>query len=186
MAIKMNLYLAGFMGTGKSTIGKELAKLLGRQFIDMDSLLEKKLGMTVKEVFEKKGEAFFRQEEKQLAIELSATANKIVACGGGTILDPDVYRAFSKSGLVMCLFTDKDQLIQRLERTSKRPLLQGAPVEEKVDELLKERTKIYEKITIRVNTTDLTPKDAAKKIIDLLKTRQRILDKLQSQYIVIS
>ncbi len=175
------------MGTGKSTIGRELARLLGRKFIDVDQALEQKFGLSVNDIFAQHGEEFFRVEERKLALELAETHNRVIATGGGTILDPDVRRAFTTQGLMICLFTQRDELVKRLERTSKRPLLKGAPVlEERVEQIMRERAAIYEKIPIRVNTTNLTPTEAARKIIDLLKTRQRILDQLQNQYIVIT
>jgi shikimate kinase len=183
---KRNIYLAGMMGTGKSTIGRELARLLGRKFVDVDQALEARFSMTVNEIFAHHGEDFFRDEEKKLALELAETHNRVVATGGGTILDPDVRQAFTTGGLMICLFTQRDELVKRLERTSKRPLLKGAPVQERVEELMRERAAVYEKIAIRLNTTDLTPTEAARKIIDLLKTRQKILDQLQTQYIVIT
>ncbi|MHB2019269.1 MAG: shikimate kinase [Candidatus Xenobia bacterium] len=184
--MKRNIYLAGFMGTGKSTIGKELARLLGRKFIDTDIALEQKFSMTVNEIFATHGEDFFRDEEKKLALDLAATNNKVVATGGGTILEPEVREAFARTGLMICLFTNREELVKRLERTSKRPLLKGSSVEERVEELMRQRAEVYEKIGIRINTTDLTPQEAARKIQDLLKTRQRILDQLQSQYIIIT
>jgi shikimate kinase len=184
---KRNIYLAGMMGTGKSTIGRELARLLGRKFIDTDQALEQKFGLTVNEIFAQHGEDFFRDAEKTLALELASSFNRVIATGGGTILEADVRQAFAASGLIICLFTQREELVKRLERTSKRPLLKGAPVlQERVDELMRERAAVYEKIPIRVNTTNLTPQEAARKIIDLLKTRQRILDQLQTQYIVIT
>lgn len=183
---RQNIYLAGFMGTGKSTVGRELARLMGRAFVDTDIALEKELGMSVNEIFAKKGEMYFREKEKALAIELSAKHNRIVATGGGTLLDPDVRRAFTTTGLIICLFTQREQLVQRLERTDKRPLLKGESVAKKVDDLLMKRKEIYDSISIRVDTTHLTPQEAARKIHDLLTIRQRILDHLQSQYIVIS
>jgi len=183
---RRNVYLAGFMGTGKSTVGRELARLMGRKFIDTDIALERRLGMTVSEAFAQKGETFFRAEEKALALQLTETHSRVVATGGGTLLDPDVRKAFAQTGLIICLFTNKDELVQRLERTDKRPLLRGESVRSKVDELLEKRREIYDKISIRVDTTNLTPQEAARKIFDLLKIRQRVLDQLQSQYIEIS
>lgn len=181
-----NIYLAGFMGTGKSTVGRELARLMGRKFVDTDQAVEQRMGLTVSEIFAQHGEQFFRQKEKELALELSSQMNRIVATGGGTLLDQDVRRAFAATGLIICLFTQREQLVQRLERTDKRPVLRGDTVARKVDELLARRKEIYDTISIRVDTTHLTPTEAARKIHDLLKIRQRILDHLQSQYIVIS
>jgi len=87
---------------------------------------------------------------------------------------------------MICLFTTEDQLVQRLERTDKRPMLKGGELRDRVEQLLQERKEIYDKISIRVDTTNLTPQEAARKIHDLLKMRQRVLDRLQSQYIEIS
>lgn len=176
------------MGTGKSTVGRELARLLGTKFIDLDEELEKALGMSVKDIWVEKGEAFFRLKEKELALELAKTSNRVIATGGGTLLLEEVREAFLKSGLIICLFAEKKDLVARLERGGdKRPILnESKALPEKVDKLLDERAKIYDKISIRVNTTDLSPQEAAKKIMYLLKERQRILDKLQNEYIVIS
>jgi len=184
--VKNNIYLVGFMGSGKSTVGRELARFLGRQFVDMDNLIEKKLGLTVNEIFATQGEEFFRAEEKKIALTLAGTTNKVVATGGGTLLDLEVAEALKKSGLVICLFAGKDNLLERLKRTDKRPALSGGDIDEKVNNLLKRRAEIYEKFNIRVDTTNLTPQEAARKIISLLRARQTILDRLQSQYIVIS
>lgn len=188
MKIRHNIYLTGFMGTGKSTIGRELARFLGKKFVDMDELIEKRLGMTVSEIFDQKGEEFFREQEKIVARELAEQTGRVVATGGGTMLDEEIRRLFVGTGLIICLFTEKDQLIQRLKRTDKRPLLRGGEekVAEKVEQLLEERKDAYSEFSIRVNTTNMTPQEVAKKIIDTLTTYQRILDKLHEQYIVIS
>ncbi|MCL5036517.1 MAG: shikimate kinase [Chloroflexi bacterium] len=185
--MRKNIYLAGFMGTGKSTVGKELARLMGRKFIDMDQVLERRLGMKISEIFEKHGEEFFRDEEKKLALEIAHSYNKVVATGGGTILDLEVREAFRSTGLIIGLEAGQEELVSRLARKNHRPLVTGKkPVARRVKELLDEREPVYKQITIRVNTTNLTPNEAARKIVDLLKTRQRILDQLQSQYITLS
>lgn len=183
---RRNIYLAGMMGTGKSTVGRELARLMGRKFIDTDNALERRLGMTVNEVFAQHGETFFRTEEKNLAMELSAVNNRVVATGGGTLLDAEVRKAFTATGVVICLFTSQDQLVSRLERTDKRPLLHGENLKQRVEDLMRQRKEIYDNISIRVDTSSLTPPEAARKIFDLLKIREKILDQLQSQYIVIT
>ena len=188
MKIKKNIYLIGFMGTGKSTIGKELGRFLGKKFVDIDNMIEKEMGMSVSEIFKEHGEDFFRQKEWETAKTLSQETGRVIATGGGTVLNPKIRQLFIDTGLLICLFTDKDQLIERLKRTDKRPLLKEGKeeFEDKVDRLMEERRNIYHCSAIRVNTTNLTPQEAAKKIIDTLKTYQRILDKLHNQYILIS
>ena len=176
------------MGTGKSTVGRELARYLGKKFVDMDDYIQKESGMSVSEIFAAYGEDYFREKELEAAKILSAQSGRIIATGGGTMLNHDIRELFMDTGLMICLFTDKDELVERLKRTDKRPLLKSETGEigEKVDKLLEERRNIYQCSAIRVNTTNLTPQEAARKIIDTLKTYQRILDKLHDQYILIS
>lgn len=180
-AARQNVYLVGFMGTGKTTIGKELARLMGRKFVDIDLEIEKRFGMTVSEIFAQHGEATFRKAEEDLAMELAASTNRIVATGGGTILNPRIYQAFDSSGLLVCLYTQKDDLVDRLQRTDKRPLLRGQTEEEvrrRVERLLEERKAAYDRVGVRVDTTNLTPLSAARKIHDVVAVRQRVREAL--------
>lgn len=174
-----NVYLVGFMGTGKTTIGRELSRAMGRKFIDVDLELERRMGMTVNEIFATHGEEFFRNLEKELAEELAATRNKVVATGGGTIVNPEVFDLFNQSGLLICLYTDRDDLVSRLQRTDKRPLLKAqspSGVADKVDRLMEERKNIYGKVKVRMDTTNLTPMVAARKIHERLKGRTSLLE----------
>lgn len=172
-----NLYLVGFMGTGKTTIGRELAKVMGRKFLDTDHVLEKRFGKTVNEIFSDEGEEAFRKAERELSVELSQTENKVIGTGGGTIMDPVSLEAFQNSGLLLRLYTRQTNLIGRLKRTSKRPLLKGETPEEveaKIKKLLAEREQVYDKISLRLETTDLTPLIAARKVHDFLKVRPEL------------
>ena len=180
---KHNVYLVGFMGTGKTTIGRELAKCMGRKFIDIDLELERRFGMTVNEVFASVGETAFREGEERLAVELAGTNNRVIATGGGTILNPRIFHVFRTSGTLICLYTEKDDLIHRLQRTDKRPLLKGKSPEEvaeKVDELLDKREAVYRQVKIRIDTTNLTPITAARRIHELLINQARVLAELES------
>ena len=184
---KHNIYLAGFMGTGKSTIGKELARVMGRKYIDVDQELERIHGCSVSQIFARHGEEWFREKEYELCSELAKTSNRVVATGGGTLLNPKIFELFKESGIIICLYTQRDTLIERLERNDKRPLLQQTDnLPEKVDKLLEERRSLYDKIKIRIDTTSYTPLETAKRIVDLLKTRQKILNRLRDQYIDLS
>lgn len=172
-----NLYLVGFMGTGKTTIGRELAKTMGRKFLDTDHELERRFGKSVNTIFEEDGEEVFRRAERELSLELAETENKVVGTGGGTIMDPVSLAAFQQSGLLLRLYTCQDNLIARLKRTSKRPLLKGETeeeVEEKIRKLLEEREVVYGKIKLRLETTDLTPLIAARKVHDFLRNRPEL------------
>lgn len=171
------------MGTGKSTIGKELARVLGRKFVDIDSELELKYGLTVEKMFSQHGESWFRERECELCLEIAALGNRVVATGGGTLLNDRVFEAFQSSGLLLCLYAQRECLLERLSRTNRRPLLNNVDIEEQVDKLLAQRQALYDKIRIHVDTTNLTPMETARKIADLLNVRQKILDKLMDQYI---
>lgn len=181
-----NIYLAGFMGTGKTTVGRELARLMGRKFVDLDEELVRREGMSIHEIFEEKGEDYFRVREREVALEIAETDNRVVATGGGTLLDPEVFRAFESSGVMICLYTRREVLISRLARSDKRPLLKDGDVPEKVDSLLEQRRHLYDRIRIRVDTTILSPMEAARKIHDLLEKYRKALDLLQGQYIELS
>ncbi len=184
---KHNIYLVGFMGTGKSTIGRELARVMGRKFIDIDQELEKRHGGSVSSLFKEHGEQWFREREEELCAELAQSSNRVVATGGGSLINPANFEAFQKSGLLVCLYTQRDCLVERLERNEKRPLLQNVDdVGERVDQLFQERRYLYERIKIRIDTTNYTPLETAKRIAELLRTRQRILNKLRDQYIDLS
>ncbi len=189
MSLKMrrNIYLVGFMGTGKTTIGRELARFMGRKFVDMDQVLEERLGKSISKVFEEEGEEFFRQKELELARELSQQTNRVVATGGGAILNDEIRNLFADTGLIICLMADKKELINRLLRSNKRPLLRGDPktMVKKIEKLLEDRKNAYFRIPIRLDTTNLSPQEAARKIIDTLKMKIRILDQLHNQYIYI-
>ncbi|GMU54469.1 MAG: shikimate kinase [Candidatus Xenobia bacterium] len=182
---RRNIYLVGFMGTGKTTIGRELAKVTGRKFLDIDLELERRLGMTVNEIFDTHGEEFFRQHEKELAREVADLTNRVIATGGGTIVDPDTFDLFQKNGLLICLYTGQEDLVGRLERTDKRPMLRGE-LRDRVELLMQERKRIYDQVKIRINTTHLTPMTAARKIHELLNARHKILDELSNRYIELS
>lgn len=176
--MRKNIYLVGFMGTGKSTIGRELAKVTGRAFIDMDHEIEKRLDMTVNKIFETFGEDFFRNKEKELAFELIEKSNYVVSTGGGTIMNEEIYDAFRRSGLMICLTTDKNELLERLARTSKRPQLQSDSLENKVEELLRERSIVFDSVPIKVNTSNRTPMEIVGKLVKLFKIRNSVLEKL--------
>ncbi len=184
--MRKNIYLVGFMGTGKSTIGRELAKVTGRRFIDMDTELEKRLNMSVNKIFDTEGEEFFRDRERELAFELIEKSNYVVSTGGGTIMDEEIYAAFKSSGIMICLVADRAELIERLKRTSKRPHLRVSDIDKKVEELLRERGVVFDSVPIKINTSDMTPMEVVSKLVKLFKIRQNILDKLTNQQIEIT
>lgn len=139
---KKNIILCGFMGSGKTTVGSALAELLGRRFIDLDKYIERKKGLSIPEIFEKKGEGYFRSLETKYSKRLSRRKNLVISLGGGTVLNPENTNALKKSGLLIYLKVDCDTVLKRLKNDSSRPLLNGDK-ELSVKTLLTEREPIY-------------------------------------------
>lgn len=152
-----NIVLVGFMGTGKSAVGRELADRLRREFVDMDRTLETRAGLSVTRLFAERGEAHFRALEKALVVELAARRALVIACGGGVVLDADNIRAFARSGLVVCLTAAPEELERRVAASTHRPLLeQSGDKRRRIRELLEARRPFYDAVPCQVDTTGLT------------------------------
>ncbi len=139
-----NVILTGFMGTGKTTVGKKLAQKLGYQFVDTDHLIEERIGMTIAEYFKVEGEAAFRRQESMLAHELAERTGHVISTGGRFMLDPGNAEAISKTGRVFCLVATPEEILKRVSKDAHvRPLLQGDNPLEKIVELLQQRKEGY-------------------------------------------
>ncbi len=141
------------MGAGKTTIGKRLAQLQGMRFIDSDHEIEKRTGVDIAYIFEKEGEAGFRQREKEVIAEITQEEGVVMATGGGAILDPENRRNLAARGLVVYLHTTVDQQLDRTRKSNKRPLLQTPNPEERLRALMIEREPLYREIADLVITT---------------------------------
>lgn len=166
----VNIVITGFMGTGKSKVGLEVARRLGREFVDMDALIEQKVGMTIPEIFAQRGEGFFRQQERQLCQELAERRGLVIATGGGALIPEENRRALGKSGLLVCLTCEVEELLRRLAQVEDRPLLDVADRRERIETLLAQRREAYNRIPHHVDTTGLTVEEVAEKVIELLKS----------------
>jgi len=121
-----NLYLIGPMGSGKTAVGRELAKALGRRFYDSDAEIERRTGVDIPFIFEKEGEARFRERERECLAELTAHRGVVVATGGGAVLDPATRRRLASTGTVIYLKTSIDDQLRRTRVSRNRPLLETA------------------------------------------------------------
>ena len=157
--MKNNLILTGFMGTGKTSLGKLLAEKLGRGFVDLDQKIEQDTGLSIPQIFELHGEKYFRELEKKAVEEVSKRRNLVIATGGGTVKDEDNIRMLKNSGMIICLTTEPEEIFRRTERLGERPVLdKGA--EDRLDtikKLLAERQKFYAQADYTVDTTDWSP-----------------------------
>jgi shikimate kinase len=163
-----NIVLVGFMGTGKTTVGQILARKLNRQFIDMDSKIETNCGMPVSEIFKTRGETFFRQQEQRVIKDFLPSGDAVVATGGGAVCSSENVAGLKKNGLMICLTATANSIVGRVGADATRPLLSAPNKEEIVARLLKERAGFYQAADFTVDTSSLTPEEAAGKIIGFL------------------
>jgi len=140
-----NIILTGFMGSGKSTVGKLLAEQLGYEFIDTDQLIEKKEGMSIPDIFRERGEAAFRALERLVAKELGGKSSLVIATGGGLMLDDENAGILQKTGRVFCLVASPEEILRRISKNPEgdRPLLQADDPGKRVVELLQKRQEGY-------------------------------------------
>lgn len=141
-----NLYLIGLMGAGKTTVGRQLAKRLGRRFVDSDHEIVARTGVSIPTIFEIEGEAGFRKREAQVIAELAAQPDMVVATGGGAVLDPVNRQAMADSGLVIYLCVPPRQLFERTRRDRNRPLLQVADPLARLQALYEQRDPLYREV----------------------------------------
>jgi len=134
------------MGVGKTTIGRQLATMMQRKFIDTDQLLEERTSVSISHIFEVEGEEEFRNRESQLLREVSERQNQVISTGGGIVLKPYNRELMANSGKVIYLRASFNILWNRLQGCRKRPLLQTAELQSKIRILIKERAPIYENV----------------------------------------
>jgi shikimate kinase len=120
---KERIYLTGFMGSGKSTIGPILANTIGYDFVDVDRMIEQRAGKSVNAIFKEDGEQRFRELERALLVDLSAKSHLVISLGGGTIADSANFQMISTSGIVVYLRATPEQIFKRMQRKTDRPIL---------------------------------------------------------------
>ena len=164
-----NVALVGFMGTGKTTIAALLAEKLQAGYVDLDEAIEEKEGMRIIDIFSQKGEPYFRKVEKNIVAEISLNEGKIIACGGGVVLDDENVRNLKKSGFMICLEATPEVILKRTKNYKHRPLLNVADPESKIEELLKKRRPYYAKADYTVDTSGLSAQEVVAEILSWLE-----------------
>lgn len=159
-----HIFLIGFMGTGKSTVGQALAEMLGWRFVDMDERLEKEEGITIPEIFAAYGEPHFRKLESRLLERIAGEERQVVSTGGGIVLAEANRELMMHSGFVAALKADAETIIERVRQDASRPLLRGN-VEERVHRMLEERKHAYDFADCSVDTSGKTPGEIAASIV---------------------
>lgn len=164
-----NIYLVGFMATGKTETARLLAKRLKRPFIETDELIAKREGMPITDIFKSKGEPYFRQVEKKVIQEVSQQKNAVVACGGGAFVDPENIELLKETGTVICLTSTPDVILKRASRFGHRPLLNVEDPKAAVVELLKKRQPSYLQAHHTIDADQLTVEETVEAILKILK-----------------
>ncbi|CCW34615.1 shikimate kinase [Chthonomonas calidirosea] len=169
-----NLVLIGFMGTGKSTIGRLCARRLDMEFRDSDALIEQRTNLSIPQIFAEKGEPWFRRIERIIIEELASHQGLVIATGGGVPLDPTNVERLRASGLLVLLRAQPDVILERVGPVHKRPLLaQGTDPKERIRTLLAEREAAYRKAAhCVVDTSHCSPEESAEKVVLLYKVTQ--------------
>lgn len=165
----MNIVLTGFMATGKSDVGREIARLLNMEFVDIDELIEEKVEMKIPEIFAEKGEKYFRDVESEIAKEVGNFDNYVIATGGGIVLRQKNMDALKKNGKIINLTATVEKILSRVRGDSDRPLLNVGNKKSEIEKLLAQRKPYYEKCDFSFDTTSTAPKEAAEKIAEMLK-----------------
>jgi shikimate kinase len=138
--MKDNIVLIGFIGTGKSTVGKVLAEKLEKRFIDTDDLLEEKTGKSVPKLFKEEGAVRFRELERAVVTEIAERENAVISCGGGVVLDRSNVQKLKKRGVLVLLTASLETILKRIGEEKERPLLQN------VHALFSSREEVYKKV----------------------------------------
>lgn len=163
-----NIVLVGFMGTGKTSVGKILAKKLNRPIVDVDEALEASEKRKIKDIFEKDGEAFFRTLEKKAIREISQRRGLVITTGGGAILDVQNIEALKETGLLVALWASPETILKRVAHSKTRPLLKEEDRLGQIQRLLAIRKPFYEKADFHFKTDSLTAEQVAKNILEKL------------------
>ena len=166
MKSKKNLILIGMMGSGKSTIGSLVSKKLNIKFIDIDNVLENDSNMKIAEIFEKKGENFFRNLEEKVTLKLLNSNNNVISLGGGGFINEKIRKEVLKNNFSFWLNCTTQTLLNRIKNNKKRPIAFNLSNDE-LTELIAERAKIYSKAQFKINCYKLTKTEIVNKILKI-------------------
>ncbi|AXY58058.1 shikimate kinase AroK [Acinetobacter chinensis] len=167
-----NIYLVGPMGAGKTTVGRHLAELLGREFLDSDHEIERRTGASIPWIFEKEGEPGFRSRETSVIDELTTRKQLVLATGGGVVTQSPNREFLKQRGIVVYLYTPVEIQLQRTYRDKNRPLLQVENPEQKLRELLRIRDPLYREVAHHIiETNQGAARDLAQKILQVVVSK---------------
>lgn len=161
------------MASGKTAVGRRLSVRLGRPFVDLDELIERREGRTIERIFADEGEEAFRRIERETLSGLAFDRPSVIATGGGTFIDADNRRVLSELGVVVCLAVGFDTILQRVARKSTRPLAKGPDAAARLRSLWVQRMDAYRKADILVEIDDLSIDQSVTRVVASLEPRLR-------------
>jgi len=167
-----NIVLIGFMGTGKTSVGMRLAKILQMQFIDTDDIIEKDSGISISEIFSKMGEDHFRDLESRSVEKICKLSQHVIATGGGAVIREQNLRNLRSTGILFCLDATPEVIFQRTSGYSHRPLLNVDDPVSQIRKMLRAREPFYARADYRIDTSHLTVDQVTDKILKLWKSFQ--------------
>ncbi len=167
-----NIVLTGFMGTGKTAVGRELARLLSMQLVDVDAEIENDRKMTINDIFQEFGEKYFRDVETRVIKKFAAGDNLIISTGGGAVLREENMQALRENGIVFCLDARPETILERTGRSEDRPLLRTEDPLAKIKELLGFRRPFYEGAGTLIDTEGKTPLQIAEEIAEAVRCKR--------------
>lgn len=160
-----NLALIGFMGTGKSSVGRHVAAQLDFEFLDTDELIEARAGKSITRIFSESGEAAFRELERQVVEELAGKDKLVISTGGGLAVNEANLASLKQHALVVCLWAGPEAIWQRVRHQSHRPLLQDPDPLAKIKMLLDQREPFYRKADVLINTDLRSVKEVVQHVL---------------------
>ena len=166
MNLNKNIVLLGMMGSGKSSIGHLLSKSLNLKFVDIDKKIEELTNLNIHDIFEKKGEIFFRLEEEKITLKFLKNKKQIISLGGGAFINKNIRREVISNNLSFWLNWKSSTIIQRILKSKKRPLTKNA-TENDLKKLINDRLKIYSEANFKINCENLKKSMITKQIIEI-------------------
>ena len=170
MKSKKNIVLIGMMGSGKSSIGKILSKKLNINFVDIDRKIEEVESLSISDIFKKNGENYFRKIEEKISLKYLKSENNVISLGGGGFINSQIRKFCKKTCLSFWLNWKNETIIKRIYKSKKRPMVMSL-TKDKINDLIKERSKIYELSNYKINCDKLDKDQIINKILDIYENK---------------
>jgi shikimate kinase len=168
-----NIVLVGFMGTGKTIVGKLLSTQLGKQRLCLDDMIEWKIGKPIVKIFEEDGEEFFRKIEKEMVKAASKDRDAVIDAGGGVVIDEENIKRLKEHGIIICLKARPEVIYERTKGHIHRPLLNTPNPVESIKKLLDRRQQYYGRADYTIDTSELAPEEVVEKIIEIVEKKDK-------------